>query len=76
MTTDNRRRDLLAQVDAAFEGKMYLCISGIAKKLGFNRHWLAKALEADGVPRRKRGNRVECTQRDIRDWLIQQEIAS
>lgn len=73
MPTNNRKRDLLARVDHAFDGKMYLCLSALAQKLGYDRHWLSQALKAAEVPWRKRGNRIEYAREDIRDWLYQTE---
>lgn len=76
MATNNRRRDLLARVEHAYEGKMYLCISVLARKLGYDRHWLSNALKNAGVHKNRRGNRIEYAKEDIRDWLYQMENAS
>lgn len=76
MATNNRRRDLLVRVEQAYEGKMYLCISVLARKLGYDRHWLSNALKNAGVHKNRRGNRIEYAKEDIRDWLYQMENAS
>lgn len=76
MATNNRRRDLLERLDRAYEGKMYLCISALARKIGCDRDVLSSCLKAANVPKRKRGNRIEYAKEDIRDWLYQMENAS
>lgn len=70
MATSNRRRDVLARLNTAYGGKMYLCVSELSRKLGFDRQTLANRLDRANVPRMKNGRRKEYTQEDIRGLAV------